>query len=232
MTFTTSQPLSTGAEVRVRNGGASRAVVLLNGGSARSIPGTWSATSELLVTELEPRFPNLAFVEVRYRVKTWTDLAPCIEDAEAAVDLVERQGARSVLLVGFSMGGGVAIPVVARPSVEGLVGLAPWIPDRMALDSVRGKRLDIVHGTWDSFLPGIPGVSPRSSQQGFERARAAGAHGTYTLIPRAVHGAALRKPSGKLMRLPRWRRWVDLTGEHVTRFAAPGGGTVEGERRR
>jgi pimeloyl-ACP methyl ester carboxylesterase len=220
MSERTPQPLSTGAEARISNDGALRAVVLLNGGSARPIAGTWSATSELLVTELAPRFPDLAFAEVRYRVKTWNDLAPCIEDAEAAVDLVERHGATSILLVGFSMGGGVAIPVLARRAVEGLVGLAPWIPDRMWLDSVRGKRLDFIHGTWDSFLPGIPGVSARSSQLGFERALAAGAHGTYTLIPRGLHGAALRRPSGGLLRLPQWRRWVDLTGEHVARFAA------------
>ncbi len=220
MSGTTTQALRTGAEVRIRNGGAVCALVFLNGGSARRTPGTWSATSELLVAELAPRFPSVAFAEVRYRVKSWTDLAPCIDDARAALDLVEAQGATSVLLVGFSMGGGVAIPVLARPAVEGLVGLAPWIPDRVALDSVRGKRLDVIHGTWDSFLPGIPGVSAASSRIGFERALAAGAHGTYTLIRRGVHGAALRRPSGELLRLPQWRRWIDLTAVHVARFTA------------
>jgi dienelactone hydrolase len=210
--------LATGAAVRRRGGSGPLAVVFLNGGSARPVAGTWSATTELLVTELGPRFPGLSFVEVRYRVKTWNDLAPCIADARAAVDLVEREGASAVLIVGFSMGGGVAIPVLDRPSVHGLVGLAPWIPERMPLDTVRGKRLDVVHGTRDGFLPGIPGVSPRSSRAGFERALRAGAEGTYTLIPGALHGAAVRWPSGGLLRLPRWKAWVDQTERHVTRF--------------
>jgi dienelactone hydrolase len=224
-----TQPLATGAEARLCNEGAHRAVILLNGGSPRPVEGTWSATSELLVAELAPRFPAVTFVEVRYRVKAWTDLAPCVEDAGAAVDLAEQQGAASVLVIGFSMGGGVAVPTLARPIVEGLVGLAPWIPDRMALDSVRRKRLDVIHGTWDGFLPGIPGVSPRSSRLGFERALAAGARGTYTLIPRAFHGAALRRPSGGLLRLPRWRRWVDLTAARVALFAASADADADGQ---
>ena len=50
--------LPTGADLRLRNEGAPRAVVLVNGGSAKAVPGTWSATSELLATELAPRFPD------------------------------------------------------------------------------------------------------------------------------------------------------------------------------
>jgi dienelactone hydrolase len=216
--------LATGAEARRRGGSGPLAVVFLNGGSARPVAGTWSATTELLVTELAPRFPALSFVEVRYRVKTWNDLAPCIADGRAAVDLAESEGASSVLVVGFSMGGAVAVSVLDRPTVYGLVGLAPWFPERMPLDLARGKRFDVVHGARDSFLPGIPGVSPRSSRAGFERALERGARGTYTLIPGALHGAAVRWPSGRLLRLPRWRAWVEHTAQHVTRFAESAGG--------
>ena len=106
--------LSTGAEARLRNESAPAAVVLVNGGSAKAVPGTWSATSELLATELAPRFPNLAFAEVRYRLKTWKALDSCLADARAALDLV----ARPTLLVGFSMGGAVSIGVAAHPSVD------------------------------------------------------------------------------------------------------------------
>ncbi|RDI74800.1 hypothetical protein Gocc_1689 [Gaiella occulta] len=35
--------------------------MLLDGGSARALPGTWSATSELLADALAPRFPCFAF---------------------------------------------------------------------------------------------------------------------------------------------------------------------------
>jgi len=42
--------LRSGADARLANESAALAVVLLNGGSARAVPGTWSATSELLAT--------------------------------------------------------------------------------------------------------------------------------------------------------------------------------------
>jgi len=63
--------LATGAEARARNPDAPLAAVLVNGGTARRLPGTWSATSEWLAERLVPRFPAVAFVEVRYRVKSW-----------------------------------------------------------------------------------------------------------------------------------------------------------------
>jgi hypothetical protein len=213
-------PLETGADARMRNEGAPLAAVLLNGGVAKVVPGTWSATSELLAHELAPRFPAIAFAEVRYRVKSWNELDSCIADAKAALDLV----ASPSLLIGFSMGGAVSIGVAGHDGVAGVVGLAPWIPERMPLDGLRGRRFDVIHGSWDRYLPGIPGVSARSSRRGFERARALGVEGTYTLIPRGLHGAALRRPSGTIAHLPRWRGWVDLVGARLASFqrdAAP-----------
>ncbi len=213
-------PLATGADARVRNAGAACAVVLVNGGTARAEPGTWSATSELLARELAPALPEISFVEVRYRVKSWQELPSCIEDGRAALDLAVSGGARSVLLIGFSMGGAVSAAVAGHEAVGAMLGLAPWLPDRLALDDVRGKRLDVLQGAWDRSLPGVPGVSPASSRRGFERALAAGAHGTYTLIARGLHGCALRRPSGGLFRLPRWRAWVDHTAAAVDRYAS------------
>ena len=208
--------LSSGADARLANEAAPLAVVLLNGGSARAVPGTWSATSELLATELIPRFPELAFVEVRYRLKTWNALDSCMADGRAALDLV----ARPSLLVGFSMGGAVSIGIASHPDVTGVLGLAPWIPERLSLDGLRGKRLDVLHGSWDRYLPGIPGVSAASSRRGFERARALGIEGTYTLIPRGLHGAAVRRRSGKIQRLPRAGAWVAGVEQHLARFQA------------
>jgi pimeloyl-ACP methyl ester carboxylesterase len=215
--------LSTGAEARLSNEGAPLAVVLANGGTARAVPGTWSATSELLATQLSSRFPGIAFVEVRYRVKTWKELPSCVADAEAALGLVDGHGAGTVLLVGFSMGGAVSIGAAENEAVTGVVGLAPWIPDELPLDGLRGKRLDVIHGSWDRWLPGVPGVSPAVSRRGFERARALGVPGDYTLISRGVHGAALRRPSGELQLLPRWRSWVELVGAALERFASQAG---------
>ncbi len=71
---------------------------------------------------------------------------------------------------------------------------------------LEGKRLDVLHGSLDRWLPGIPGVSASLSRRGFERARALGVPGSYTLIRGGLHGLALRSPGGMLVPLPRARR--------------------------
>ena len=80
-----TERLGTGADIRITNEDASQAVVLVNGGSAKTVPGTWSATSQLLTEALAPRFPDLLFAEVRYRVKTWNAIESCLADARAAL---------------------------------------------------------------------------------------------------------------------------------------------------
>lgn len=210
--------LATGADVRLRNEGARLAVVLLNGGSAKPVAGTWSATSELLARELALRFPDVAFAEVRYRLKTWKELDSCMADAREAIDQVERGGARRVALVGFSMGGAVSIGVAGDEAVAGVIGLAPWIPPQLRVDGLRGKRFDVVHGAWDRYVPGIPGVNPSHSRAAFDRVRGAGVAGTYRLIARGLHGAAVRRRDGTLVRLPRWQSWVAETAAALARY--------------
>lgn len=209
--------LATGAELRVTGAVGECAVVCVAGGRHREVDGTWSASVEWLVRELAPRLPGLAFAEVRYRVKSWRRLESCVEDARAAVFEV---GAPRVALIGFSMGGAVAVAVAAEPRVVEVVGLAPWIPDQLDVTSLRRKRLTVVHGSLDRWLPGIPGVSPAHSRKGFDRARERGAEGRYVLVPGGVHGVALRTPWGKLVALPKARRWADLVEEELRRFAA------------
>ena len=193
------------------------AVVCVNGGQRAHVEGTWSASLEWLVERLAPRFPGLRFAEVRYRVKSWQLLESCIEDARAAVDEI---GAARTLLVGFSMGGAVSAVTADEPTVTGVLGLAPWLPDRLSLDALRGKRLRVLHGALDRALPGVPGVSAESSRRGFERALAAGAEGEYTEIAGAVHGLALRSPWSRIVPLPRAGRWAQLAADEVARFAS------------
>jgi pimeloyl-ACP methyl ester carboxylesterase len=195
--------LPTGAELRLTGRGPT-AVVCVNGGQAAEVEGTWSASLEWLVRRLAPRFPHIVFAEVRYRVKSWRQLESCVEDTRAAV---QAAGAERTLLLGFSMGGAVAISAADEPSVVRVLGLAPWIPDRLSLEPLRGKRLDVLHGSLDRWLPGIPGVSPASSRRGFERARALGVAGRYELIPGALHAIALRVQRGRPMPLPRAGAW-------------------------
>jgi pimeloyl-ACP methyl ester carboxylesterase len=208
--------LATGAEMRVTNGPRERTVVCVNGGQSREVAGTWSATLEWLVGHLAPIFPTLGFAEVRYRIKSWRQLDLCIEDAKAAI---AATGAAHTLLLGFSMGGAVAIAAAGEPGVGRVVGLAPWIPDQLGLETLRGRRLDVLHGSLDRYLPGIPGVSAAASRRGFDRAQALGVDGSYTLIPRGVHGVALRVPGGRTLPLPRARVWLRLLTAELQGFS-------------
>ncbi len=184
----------------------------MNGGQSAEVEGTWSATTEWLVKRLRPRLPEVRFAELRYRIKSWRRFPECVEDARAAI---EAAAGERTLLLGFSMGGGVAIEAASEHSVEKVIGLAPWIPPQLPLDGLRGRRLSVIHGTLDRYIPGIPGVSPRHSRAGFERARALGVEGDYTLIPGAVHGIAVRPLGLGLVPLPRAKRWVELVATEI-----------------
>lgn len=210
--------LATGAEMRVTGPTGECAVVCVNGGQARQVEGTWSASVEWLVRRLAPRLPELGFAEVRYRVKSWKRLESCVEDARAAVYEVR---APRVALLGFSMGGAVSIAIANEPQVEEVVGLAPWIPDQLDVSTLRRKRLAVFHGALDRWLPGVPGVSASHSRKGFDRARERGAEGRYVLIPGALHGIALRSPWGKLVELPKAERWAELVEQELRRFSSP-----------
>lgn len=201
------------AEVRMRGPVGGSAVVCVNGGQAAAVAGTWSASLEWLVGRLAPRFPQLRFAEVKYRIKSWNHFDSCLEDAREAI---ERVDAERTLLLGFSMGGAVAISVADDPRIESVLGLAPWIPDRLSVEPLRGRRLDVLHGSLDRAFPGIPGVSPASSRTGFERAQALGVPGTYTLIRGALHAIALR--AGRPLPLPRAHMWERHVATHLDAF--------------
>jgi hypothetical protein len=121
------------------------------------------------------------------------------------------------------MGGAVAIRAAGHPAVATVLGLAPWIPDRLDLSALQGRRLAVLHGEWDRYLPGIPGVSPASSRRGFERARAQGVEGEYTLVPRGLHPLAVRAPWGAALPLPRAGRFAELVAAELERFQASEG---------
>lgn len=211
-------PLASGAEARVTNAGAGLALVCVNGGQGRSVPGTWSATLEWLVTRLAPRFPEIAFHEVRYRVRSWKRLDSCVDDAGAAVDAALAAGARRCALLGFSMGGAVCLAVAAHPAVDTMIGLAPWLPSQLAVDTLRGRRLAVRHGALDRYLPGVPGVHPSSSRKGAERAAAIGVDTDYALIPGSLHAVALRAPWGRPLPLLQSREWLRFVGDELERF--------------
>jgi predicted esterase len=212
--------LVTGAEMRLTGNATELAVVCVNGGSRGDVPGTWSATLEWLVDQLARTFTGLGLIEVRYRIKSWNRLGMCIEDTLAAIEASAANGARKVALLGFSMGGAVSIGAAGHPAVSTVIGLAPWIPDRLPVSGLVGRRLAVIHGALDRWLPGVPGVSTASSRRGFERARAEGVEGSYTVVPGGLHALAVRAPWGGTVPLPRAGRFVELVGSELERFQA------------
>jgi pimeloyl-ACP methyl ester carboxylesterase len=204
----TELALASGATARMRGPRDGRVAICLGGGVAGAVPGVWNASLEWLANHLEPRRPELGLLEVRYRVRSWRDMGPCIEDAAAALEAADSAGARSVTLVGFSMGGAVAVSVAAHPLVDQVIGLAPWLPNRLELAPLRGRRLDVLHGSLDRWFPGIPGVPASVSRSAFERAQAMGVEGSYSLVRGGVHGIAARTRFG-LVRFPKASEWLD-----------------------
>lgn len=196
------------------------AVLCLNGGVKRALAGDWSTSVDWLIRRLAPRHPALAFYEVRYRIRSWKHLHMCIEDARAALDEVAGPGAppeQTVALLGYSMGGAVSVAVADDPAVTTFIGLAPWLPPEMGVETLTGRRVAVIHGSID----GRPfGVSPRQSRRGVERIRALGAEASHTRIGGALHALALPGPGGRLVPLPRAARWAELVDAELGCFQA------------
>ncbi len=102
--------------------------------------------------------------------------------------------------------------------MRGVIGLAPWVPEQIPLGPLRGKRLAVVHGSRDRSLPLLPGVPPEHSLRTIERAEAAGARTSHTLIDGAIHAIAVRTPLG-LAPLPHARDWSRAVAALVEELA-------------
>jgi dienelactone hydrolase len=213
--------LSTGAEGRWTGEPGPCAVVCVDGGTAAEVPGTWSASVEWLVRRLAGSLPGLAFLEVRYRLKSWRRLELCVQDGGAALEAAREAGAERLAVLAFSMGGAVAVRnAAADPSVMSIVGVNPWLPAQLELEPLRGRRLAIVHGSLDAPLPGIPGVRPSMSMAAFTRAREAGVEARREVVSGGLHAVALRRPGGGLLALPRAQRYAAFVEAELERFCA------------
>jgi predicted esterase len=212
--------LATGAEARWTGVPGVRAVVCVNGGTAAEVAGTWSASVEWLVRRLSGRFPQLGFLEVRYRIKSWQRLELCVEDAAAAIDLARHSGAQELALLGFSMGGAVAVRNAAANGVVLVAGVNPWLPPQLELDTLQGRRLAIVHGSLDASLPLIPGVKPSMSLAAADRAQALGVEVEREVVSRGFHAIALRRRNGGMLALPGAGCYAEIVGDQLERFCA------------
>ena len=192
-------------------------VLGLGGSSLRAAAPRWSASVTWLLRRLARDLPGPAYAELRYRDRSWRAFGDCLRDAREALAVLPAGS--PVVLLGFSMGGGVAIAAAGDPRVVGVIGLAPWVPDQIPLGALRGKRLAIVHGSRDRSLPFVPGVPPEHSERLLARARAAGAAASRTLIPGGVHAIAVNTPLG-LAPLRHAGAWSDAVARQVRELAA------------
>lgn len=200
--------LDTGALVR-RNDRPEAPIVVVGfgGGSPRPSPLADSPSLRWLLDRLGDA--DAEQWELLYRLASWHDLDGCIEDGAAAVRVAAESG-RSIVLVGFSMGGAVATAVAGHPQIELVVAASPWLPPELPLDGVRGRPVRVVHGALDGWLPGIPGVPPRHSRAAVDRMRRSGVDATHRTVRGAVHPFALRGPWGRLIPAPGARRRAAL----------------------
>ena len=203
--------------MRVHGPADGPAVVCVNGGQAAAVEGTWSASLEWLVGRLAPRFPQLRFGEVRYRIKSWNRFDLCVEDARAAIAQSSTPSARSCSASRWAAPSRSRSPTT-RAS-RACSASRRGSPTGSRVEPLRGRRLDVLHGSLDRPLPGIPGVSPANSRRGFERAQALGVPGTYTLLRGAVHAIAVR--AGRPVPLPRAGTWARHVAAHLDAFTSP-----------
>ena len=212
--------LATGAEARWTGEPGVRAVVCVNGGTSAEVPGTWSASLEWLVRRLARRLPELGFLEVRYRIKSWRRLELCVEDGAAAIDAARGSGVERLALLGFSMGGAVSVRNAGAAGVELVAGVNPWLPPQLGLETLQGRRLAIAHGALDAPLPLIPGVKPAMSEAAAERARALGIEVEREVVSGGFHAVALRRRGGGVLALPGAARYAEIVGDQLERFCA------------
>jgi dienelactone hydrolase len=207
--LTTEVTLASGALLRLSAPpaelGPGLVVLGLGGSVARPAAPRWSASITWLLQRLRRDLPELSYAELRYRDRSWRAIGECMRDAREALATLPARA--QVALLGFSMGGGIAIGCAGDPRVRGVIGLAPWVPEGIPLGGLRGKRLAVVHGSRDRYLPFLPGVPPEHSRRVLERAAAAGARTSHLLIQGAVHAIAVRTPLG-LRALPHAGRWT------------------------
>ena len=212
--------LASGAEARWTNEGRERAVVCVErrhvgrGGRERGAPRWNGSSGGWPGTRPSSRSSRCATGSSRGGV-----FESCVEDCASAITAAEETGAGELALLGFSMGGAVAVRNAAAAGVRLVVGVNPWLPTELELEPLRGRRMAIVHGSLDAPLPGIPGVKPSMSRDAAERARALSIDVERTVVP-SFHAVALRRRNGGLVALPGSRRVAELVGAELEDFCA------------
>jgi dienelactone hydrolase len=193
--------------VRTAKGGTRAVVLVLYGGKAESREPSrpWHLSGVRMrpfARHIARRLARdgVAVWTLRYRVRGWNgaDASP-VADARWALDEIRaRHGDVPVVVVGHSMGGRTALRVADDPSVVGIVGLAPWLPEGESRVPLGQRRLMVLHGTLDRW------TDPDASRAYVEAARAGGVAATW--VPMTGHGHFMLRSRA---------RWKRLTGDFV-----------------
>ncbi|MFD7453711.1 alpha/beta fold hydrolase [Kitasatospora sp. NPDC059827] len=137
----------------------------------------------LFARALRRPLPRAVVASVRYRHRGWNGArADPVTDARAALDeLAELVPGAPLLLVGHSMGARAALAAAGRPSVVGVVALAPWCPPGDPVDQLDGRRVLVLHDAADRV------TSAALAWEFAHRAAAAGAVVEAVLMTRGGH---------------------------------------------
>ncbi len=197
-----------GAELRGHVPATPRGVVVvLHGGAEDSLrPVTWWRLPVLRMAPLASAITrrggdDLAVLRLKYRVRGWNGRRQDpVVDARWALDRIRGvlPGA-PVALVGHSMGGRVALRLVAQPGVAAVAALAPWIEDDAAAPPP-GTPVLLMHGTRDRM------TDPRRTEVLARRYASDGADVTHVRVEGESH-AMLHSAT----------RWHDSVARFVTR---------------
>jgi len=156
--------------------GATAAVVVLHGGSARRGEAAAVSPTQLSVLRMIPIAGRvaragggrLAVFRLLNTVRGWDRDRTPVDDVRWALDeAAARTGRRlPTCLVGHSIGGRAALFAAGLPEVRSAVALAPWVYPSDTPTGLAGRRLLIVHGSEDRI------ASPQRSLAVARRLRA------------------------------------------------------------
>lgn len=177
----------------VPEGAVRSVVIVLPGGRERGMVRVrrWN----LVVLRMRPfarairrTVPDSAIVLVRYRHRGWNRADPVDDVSETRRVVAERFGEMPIVLVGHSMGGRTALRSAGLAGVEGVVGLAPWIPDGEPHEQLADRRVMLLHGANDRTTSpeGTARFATRVASVAREIASLRLAHTGHTMVRRAT----------------------------------------------
>jgi dienelactone hydrolase len=172
--------------------GARDLVLLAHGGMENSTAATSSWRAPILrmwpfAAVARKAAPGAAVGLMRFRYRGWNGpAADPAADLRIALDRVSSRFDR-VILIGHSMGGRAVVAAGSHSLVDGVLGLAPWLPAGEPLVHLRGP-VAFAHGTADRI------TSPAATASYAKRLRAAGVPVALLTLDGEKHAMLHRAP--------------------------------------